>query len=364
MAENGNTKKKRSGKRILKVGLISFGSLIALACLAVFLIMHRYISKLNIVSGDAAPAATAGLDLIIADETEDAVGEEVTQEQLEEMQKEIDENLSDGEIYGEDGVLNVLMIGSDTRESGHAGLSDVMLLISISKQRKEISLISLMRDIYLYIPDYGYNRINASYAYGGSKLLCETISQNFKVDVEYYVETDFYSFIDIVDALGGVTVEVDEQDVRNINSGIREINRNLNLDVSDGLLDSGGTLNLSGKQALAYARNRSYANGDFTRTEHQRDIVTALSSKVFDLSLSEADEFLITYLPRITTNMPKLKIITLLLKLASYKDYEINQIGIPISGSYSFANIDGMDVLRIDFEDNCEAIKNMIFGES
>ncbi|NLO47004.1 MAG: LCP family protein [Clostridiales bacterium] len=358
-----DTKKNKNRKRTWKIILISLGGLIVFACLTVFLTAHHYISKLNYVSGDTTPVVTAGLDIGVADEPENNSGEQISQEQLEEMQNEIDENINDGEIYGEDGVLNVLLIGSDTRAAGQAGLSDVMVLISINKENKEISLISLMRDIYLYIPDYGYNRINAAYAFGGATLLCETVRQNFKVDLEYYVETDFYSFIDIVDALGGVTVEVGEQDIGNINSSIKDINRHLNLNRTDGLLESGGTQNLSGKQALAYARNRSFADGDFTRTEHQREIMSALSSKVFDLSLNEADEFLSAYLPRITTNMPELKILSLLLKLASYKSYDINQLGIPLSGSYAFVNINSMDVLQIDFEENGKAIKNMIYGE-
>jgi LCP family protein required for cell wall assembly len=297
------TKQKIKKKPALKIVLISLGGLILLAGLTVFLVAHYYISKLNIVSDDApVPAVTAGYEIeVIEEEPDDGVGEEVTQEQLEEIQSEIDENVNDREIYGDDGVLNVLIIGSDTRIIGQAGRSDVMVLVSLNKDTKQITLTSLMRDIYLYIPEYGYNRINAAYAFGGAKLLLETVQNNFKIEVEHYIETDFYSFVDIVDALGGITVDVKDADLRTINATVKAINDYYSLDHNDGVLESAGTYHLSGKQTLGYVRSETRGRRLY-RTSHQREVLSKLSARAFGMSMSEADDFLCTIcrrLPRI-----------------------------------------------------------------
>lgn len=362
-----NSNKKRPK---LLIVLIAVGGTLLVACIVVLLVANYYISKLNIVvEGATTPvvivgaADDAGVEDVIYDENYQT-DDEVSQEQLDSMQNAIDENISSEIDIYDDGVLNILVIGSDTRVSGQRARSDVMFILSVNKKSKDISIISIMRDIYLLIPDYGYNRINAAYAFGGAELLLDTIELNFKIEIENYVEFDFYSFIEIVDAIGGVTVYVDESDFDSINKIVANANSYLSPEESKGIIDEAGYVNLTGKQALGYCRNRSYADGDFSRTENQREVVTQLCLKVFDLSLTEANDFLCVYLPRITTNMSVLEILSLLAYLPDYKNYEINQLGVPTSDSFTYATINRMSVLSLDFSKNVDAISNAIYGSA
>ena len=105
-------------------------------------------------------------------------------------------------------VINILLIGQDRREGESRARSDTMILVSVNTERKSISLVSLMRDLYVQIPGYSDNRINAAYQWGGMELLDETVLENFGVEVDGNVEADFEQFETIIDILGGVDVEM------------------------------------------------------------------------------------------------------------------------------------------------------------
>ena len=108
----------------------------------------------------------------------------------------------------QEGVTNVLLIGNDSRDAGEDGRSDAMILLSISNETKTIHLTSLLRDMYVDIPGHDGNRLNAAYAYGGSKLLMETIEENFDIEVNRYMLVNFQAFANLVDAVGGVELDV------------------------------------------------------------------------------------------------------------------------------------------------------------
>lgn len=352
-------KSKKRNKLLIIPGVILCVIIIILA--VAWLIVRSYLTKVNYVP-DSSFTVNPHIE-IPTDDPEESYGEELTGEQVEELRSGIYENLLKEGIYNDEGVFNVLIMGSDARKPGERARSDVMVLMSVNKNTKEISVISLMRDIYVYIPDCGYNRLNAANVFGGPPLLLDTIEQNFKIGLDKYMEIDFDSFIELVDAVGGVTVKVEDKDLNMINKIVRGVNRQLGIDVGDGVLKTGGLLNLNGKQALGFVRNRSYADGDFTRTGHQREVIEQLISKALDMSISEIDGLLDEFLPSITTNMTELELMSLIVNMPSYKNYGVNQIGVPVSGSYSGAMINGMSILQIDFEKNITAITDAIYGE-
>jgi LCP family protein required for cell wall assembly len=111
-------------------------------------------------------------------------------------------------IAYDDNVLNIMLVGSDSRTMTDWSRSDVMILVSINKNTKKIVMTSLMRDIYLYVQGVGYNRLNVAYAYGGPDLLLSTVQESFKVKVDQFVAVNFFSFIKVVDDLGGVDIDV------------------------------------------------------------------------------------------------------------------------------------------------------------
>ncbi|MEE1035647.1 MAG: LCP family protein [Oscillospiraceae bacterium] len=237
------------------------------------------------------------------------------------------------------GLVNILLIGQDRRPGESRARSDTMILCTFNKHTKTLTMTSFLRDLYVEIPGYQDNRINAAYAAGGMSLLNETLKENFGIHIDGNIEVDFNQFAQIVDLLGGVTMELrqDEADV---------INRDAPGTVS------AGTQLLTGQQALAYARIRSLdADGDFSRTNRQRKVISALLDAYKNASLSTVLSLLDDILPMITTDMNDVKIIayaTELFPMLSGADIVSQRI--PADGSYSGKMINGMSVLVADME--------------
>lgn len=387
--------KGRIGRNILLciVGIIISSFLIA------YLYIHSLISKINIVdSSGQIDVAAAKADISVyslqnneelhaattegrtegqttnnsdmaAEDADDLNESDVTdlpvasEAELADIEEQIKSNIVRTEIKYDKNVFNLLLIGSDTRNSGSRGRADAMILVSVNKKEKAITVTSILRDIYLKIPGRDMNnRINAAYAYGGADLLLDTIEQNLKIKVDKYVIIDFYAFIDVIDAVGGVNVLVTEKDIPIINAYVMEINKLTGKDINCDCLEEAGSLLLNGKQALGYTRNR-YVGSDFTRTQKQREVLGLVYGKVKGLKLSGLTELMKRILPQVTTNLKEGEIFSLLLSLPSYIKYDIKQVTIPAKGSYKDMNIRGMAVLSIDFEKNIKILHESIYAD-
>lgn len=264
----------------------------------------------------------------------------------------------------EDGVINILLIGNDSRTQGEDGRSDAMILLSVSSKTKTIQMMSLLRDMYVDIPGYEGNRLNAAYAFGGPELLIETIEQNLDIDVNRYVLVNFQAFAGLVDAAGGVDLELTNEEVQYVNGYLTEYNvlegRPEGTDYLDSTLS--GMIHLNGPQALAYCRNR-YLGTDFGRTERQRKVLTEVISKIPKTLVTNAGGLLEGLFPNLTTNLTKTECMQLSLQIFHLASYDLVQSSIPIQGSYTNASIRGMSVLEVDFEKNKEFIRQSLYGE-
>ncbi|MBQ2692959.1 MAG: LCP family protein, partial [Clostridia bacterium] len=118
-----------------------------------------------------------------------------------------------------DDVFTILLIGVDSRQDTYTGRSDTQMMISINQKKKKLVIASLLRDSYVSIPGHGNNRINAAYAFGGTNLLTQTIKNNFGIPVDRVAVVNFRAVADFVDAVGGVDIDVSEEEIKHINSG-------------------------------------------------------------------------------------------------------------------------------------------------
>src|SRR5699024_3160714 len=134
------------------------------------------------------------------------------------------------------GVKNILLLGTDERVSGETSRSDAIIVLSINENRKKIVMTSILRDSYVEIPGYGKNRINHAYQMGGAALMIQTIENNFKIPIDSYAKVDFFSFMGIIDKLGGVPITVTQEELGYLNGYIAEINTLQGLPVNDGQL--------------------------------------------------------------------------------------------------------------------------------
>ncbi len=268
----------------------------------------------------------------------------------------------DKEKLTADGVTNILLIGNDSRTNGEDGRSDAMILVSISSKTGKILMTSVLRDIYVEIPGYGSNRLNAAYSWGGPELLMKTIEQNFDIPVSRYVLVNFEAFANVVDAVGGIDLELTPDEVIWLNAYLNEYNELRGKEFGYDYIYQleGGMLHLNGAQALAYSRNR-YIGMDFGRTERQRKVMEEIIKKLPGTVIRDFGGFVEALCPNLTTNLTFTECYTLLLRAPFALRYERVSGSLPLENTWWNENIDSMAVLGVDFEANKAYLKENLY---
>lgn len=274
-----------------------------------------------------------------------------------------DMDLGDVVITEQTGVTNILLIGSDSRSelgSEKYGRSDTTMIATIDHNHKCLKLTSLMRDMNVEIPGYGKHKFNASYAYGGPKLLYKTIAQNFGIRVDGYVEVDFKAFKSMVNKIGGVEVELTQEEAQYLNT-TNYINGRKNRNVKAGW----NTMN--GAQALGYCRVRKVANingtnNDQGRTERQRMVMSAVFAKVKKMPMSKWQSVIDAILPNVTTDLSNKDILNYATNVIMMGTTEVHPCQIPVEGHYTDGNsaTDGK-ILEIDLQENKKLLQEFLF---
>ena len=274
--------------------------------------------------------------------------------------KEI-ESVADEKVK-EDGVINILLIGNDSRENGEDGRSDAMILMSISSVTGKVLFTSLLRDIYVSISGHDDNRLNAAYSIGGPELLMETVEENFGIHVHRYVLVNFEAFAGVVDAVGGVDLDLSNDEVKWINAYLNEYNLLLGQDMKTDYMDenASGHLHLNGPQALAYTRNRTIGT-DFGRTERQRKVINAVIEELPHALMTNGPEVVDELCGHLTTNLTKSECYMLALQGWKLKFYERSSGSIPLEGTWGDLRARGMAVLEIDFEKNKAYLQDNLY---
>ena len=353
--------KKSVGRTILKVVIVLL-IILCIAAIAVVIIFHHFYSKMQFDDGNLNYVTTE----YVPDDDVDPNATDSDAEVILTVEEQLRLNMEDNStplMFSED-VYNILLIGNDSRDKNTLGRSDSMIIVSINKKTEEIVLTSIMRDSYVYIPGYGNSRINAAYAYGGADLLIDTIETNFKIKIDNYVAVNFFSFMDAVDAVGGVEITVSDAEVRVLNNYVTELNRLEGLPEDTDKLPCGGTYVLNGKQALGYSRIRYVGNADYERTERQRRVLELMFDKMKNCSLTEITDVLDVVLPEVTTDITEGEMFSLILGMTTdYKDYEVQQYRVPYDGTIQNLTINGAMVLGIDLQVNINNMRRDIYGE-
>ncbi len=257
---------------------------------------------------------------------------------------------SDTEEHNEDpltdkNIVNILLIGQDKRSGEEENSrSDSMIIATVNKKNNSVKLISLMRDMYVNIPDYGYNKINAAYAFGGMDLLDKTVENNFLVNIDGCVEVDFSGFEKIIDKIGGVDIELNKDEAYYLSK-------------VSGLKLTEGKNRLNGETALEYARIRYIGNNDYERTERQRNVLVSVFNEVKASSLKTLLELANDIMPLITTNLNNTQILGLVTRVVLMDVSDIGTYRIPADGTFTPDTIYDMSVLVPDLTANRELLK-------
>lgn len=366
-------KKKKSVGKIIGIVAGCIVAAVAVFGISCYLILLHYINKRNYVPTNENFTILDETPSFIEDvlnPTSKPAGPDTDKSEVESYKNDVEsraEDLNNSEEMVQD-VENILLIGSDMRPDEDVGRSDTMILISINKETKRIVATSFLRDTYVKIPVMNeFHKLNAAYAYGGIELLYKTLEYNYGITVDNYIAVDFVSFIDAIDILGGIDVQVYEDELYWFNQYIHASNLLVEpperedsdyVDYADGSYQ-----HLNGKQALAYARFRYVGNGDFTRTDRQRRVVQEIFEKIKTINPSTLREVLGAVIPQITTDMKTDKCLSYILRLPELSQYEVISWHIP-DEDFKYMTIDGDDVVAIDFSYYMKKLYNYIYTDA
>jgi LCP family protein required for cell wall assembly len=255
--------------------------------------------------------------------------------------------------------VNLALFAVDRRQDGDKANSDVIMVISIDQQSGKIKMSSIMRDTYVNIDGHGMDKINAAYALGGPQLAIKTINQNFDLDIKDYVNVDFYSAAKIVDALGGVEVNVKQPELSYLNNYLDEVAIYEKIPAVH--VNSAGLQKLTGRQVVAYTRIRGVGNGDYERTERQRSVLVALFNKMKSSGPELFPVFASQILPNLETSMPPMTLMTFGGAVLNSKNKVIDQARFPLDGQSAGKRINNIWYLTTDLKVTTTSIHNFIY---
>jgi len=263
---------------------------------------------------------------------------------------EAPDNMKEGmevPVFDEEKIWNVLLIGSDARpgDPGY-GRSDAMILMTVNEKTGKIHLTSLMRAIYVSIPNepdpryinnYSPNyMLNAAHTWRGPELLLKTVQRNFRVDVPHYIEVDFEGFTEVIDAVGGVTINLTEAEAYHL-----------------GLAP--GPQWMNGATALDYSRIRKI-DSDFNRMGRQRTVIAALINQMRDVDVVTLAKTAEAITPSLTTNYSKSELLSIISKAPTYQKYDMDELMLPLEEYDAMVYINGMEMYDIDWPRNIDAL--------
>lgn len=279
----------------------------------------------------------------------------LTDEELERLNgmMDDDDDVFDPSAFGTDSiyyvpridknVINILILGNDAAASASDhGRSDVMQILSYNKATRRAKLVSLVRDIYIYIPGRDqWNRINTAFRFGGVGLAINTINVNFGLDIQHYIRVDFTTLPQLVDAVGGVDIELSLKEVQYLNRGFNNLE------------PVAGVHHINGTQALRYARTRSIGNHVWTRAERHNKLMYALLDRAKKEKNPVALMSLMYQLTdKLDTNMGVEEMVSLAVDVVFGGAFQMESRLLPFEGTWSYATERGMAVIKIDIAAN------------
>lgn len=335
-AGHTNTKQNRKGvskkemarkKRVKRLWMILGGEVLLLCLLLIAFTAHYANTKLNQL-----------------DYQEIEIGDLAINEGVEEKTNE---------------YTTIALFGLDSRDvtSDKGNRSDTIIVASINNETKEVKLVSVYRDTYLELenPDGNYTgcytKITHAYAYGGPKAAVATMNKNMDLQITEYVTVNFASLTDVVNDLGGITVNVDEAERQSVNVYLPETAQIAGMSYTP--LYGTGDVTLDGLQAVTYCRIRNVGRGDIERSERQREVLSAILDKAKQSDLATLNQILDDVLPQISTSLSRKELLALMADVLEYELTETQGFPFVYRMTYAMDETLGQD-LSVDIPANLE----------
>ena len=256
-------------------------------------------------------------------------------------------------------IKNIALFGVDSEDG--VGRSDSIMIATIDPVHDKLKVTSIMRDSYVNIDGYGYDKINHAYAYGGPELSIKTINQNFGLNIDDFVAVDFSSLPKIIDILGGITLNITDEELQYINGYIDDINQKDG--TSSPHINYSGEQFVNGVQALAYSRIRYTSGGDYERTQRQRTVLNQLFTSALDTPPSQYLTVINQLLQYVRTSMTANNILELAGKIVTLGGGSLEQERFPRDGYASGEMINGVYYLVFDEVETKQQMMDYIFDD-
>lgn len=311
------------------------------------------------------------LSLIDTDGEDDFVGSDVDSEiDVSDMDSITDANslneflvkwaTNGGDLMQSKQVKNILLIGKDSKSS----LADSMILASVNEKTKQITLVSFYRDCYIYIQPEGkkstFGKLNSAYSRGGAECLIETIQNNFKIKIDDYVMVDYSSFPKIIDALGGVDVNVTSKEANYLNSTWQDWTL-----TGNPVSYKSGINHLNGEKALMFCRIRKL-DSDVGRTERQRRVISSIITSFKSAGITKINSAVNELFPNVKTSMSRTEILSFAAGAVSggWLSYPMSQATMPPDGMANGGYVGDQWVWLVDYEGSAYQLQNLLYGQS
>lgn len=238
--------------------------------------------------------------------------------------------------------------------------SDTIMIASLNKKTMKVKIASIYRDTLSEQEDGTLNKINAAYSYGGPEGALSVLNKNLDMNIEHYITVNFNSMIDVVDSVGGIDIDVQEDEMPYICGYVQEIMK-VTGKLSPGVTEP-GTQTLNGVQATAYARIRYTAGDDFKRAERQRAVLQKVVEKLQQASPAQLNKIIDKVFPEVSTNFT----MTEILEYAKDAfDYELGETtGFPFDKTTDTLGNVGSVVIPVTMESNVKQLHSFFYGES
>lgn len=271
------------------------------------------------------------------------------------------ESIEETTVEAMTGYTNIALFGLDTRKAGQLGKgnrSDTMIIASINNDTKEVRLVSLYRDTYLDLTNGKYNKCNGAYSAGGPQQAVSMLNKNLDLDIQHYVSVDFAALTKVVDELGGIEIDVDEEELKHLNNYTVETSEVTGVETTK--LTQPGLQLLDGVQATSYCRIRYTAGDDFKRTERQREVIMEIVSKGKKADISKINAIIDAVFPMVATSYGHDELLEMAPQLLGYSI--VDTAGFPFDKETGNVSGKGSCVIPVNLAENVRQLHEYLFN--
>lgn len=259
--------------------------------------------------------------------------------------------------------VNILLLGTDSSVSTHYANTDIMIVLSINSMAGQMKMTSILRDTMVEIPEHGQMGLRSACLYGGPELTINLINKNLGLNIEQYAMVDMKCLVDIVDMLGGLTLDISEAESKAISklSKMDTSEKSGYAEFAAGEVPAGEQVLLNGRQVLAYSRIRQN-DSDYARAARQRTVLVKLASRLQQEDPFTLAAILTSMLDDVETNLGFDEIMGIASVGMTMSMDSIADFRVPVDGTYDTGIVNDTWGIIADFEENARLLHEFIYG--